>query len=219
MHAFTILRTTVLPHHGIRITSLEVAAGVLIANFLRLFRSAYNLAQRRSPYDMRGRNCQCHPGTRTRHINYIWEWVRSSEQPALCWLNLNGVAGLHHPRTRRNSARKRRWCGFAHSGYQKVSTLEVNLEESYPKSPNTVLHEAVDDSDIADSAIQALLENLVSPRENGAHQACHQVGLSIQTKIHTTQLGSRCLSLMGSLSEDMFKMASLWDFNTSAFIM
>jgi hypothetical protein len=52
----------------------------------------------------------------------------------------------------------------------------------------------------------------VSPRENGAHQACHQVGLSIQTKIHTTQLGSRCLSLMGSLSEDMFRMASLSGF-------
>ncbi|KAI9461063.1 hypothetical protein F5148DRAFT_961253, partial [Russula earlei] len=34
---------------------------------------------------------RCLPGTRTRYINRIWEWVRSSEGPALCWLN--GVAG------------------------------------------------------------------------------------------------------------------------------
>lgn len=34
---------------------------------------------------------RCLPGTRTRYINRIWEWVRSSEGPALCWIN--GVAG------------------------------------------------------------------------------------------------------------------------------
>lgn len=34
---------------------------------------------------------RCLPGTRARYISRIWEWVRSSEGPALCWLN--GVAG------------------------------------------------------------------------------------------------------------------------------
>lgn len=34
---------------------------------------------------------RCLPGTRDRYISRIWEWVRSSEGPALCWLN--GVAG------------------------------------------------------------------------------------------------------------------------------
>ena len=34
---------------------------------------------------------RCLPGTRTRYIHRIWEWVRKPEGPALCWLN--GVAG------------------------------------------------------------------------------------------------------------------------------
>ncbi|KAI0250577.1 hypothetical protein BJV78DRAFT_554959 [Lactifluus subvellereus] len=34
---------------------------------------------------------RCLPGTRTWYIDRIWEWVRSSDGPALCWLN--GVAG------------------------------------------------------------------------------------------------------------------------------
>lgn len=34
---------------------------------------------------------RCLPGTRARYISRIWEWVRSSKGPALCWLN--GVAG------------------------------------------------------------------------------------------------------------------------------
>jgi hypothetical protein len=34
---------------------------------------------------------RCLPGTRTRYIDRIWEWVRSPDGPTLCWLN--GVAG------------------------------------------------------------------------------------------------------------------------------
>ena len=34
---------------------------------------------------------RCLPGTRTRYIDRIWEWILSSDGPALCWLN--GVAG------------------------------------------------------------------------------------------------------------------------------
>ena len=34
---------------------------------------------------------RCLAGTRRRYIDRIWEWVRNSEGPALCWLN--GVAG------------------------------------------------------------------------------------------------------------------------------
>ena len=34
---------------------------------------------------------RCLAGTRTRYINRLWDWVRSSEGSALCWLN--GVAG------------------------------------------------------------------------------------------------------------------------------
>ena len=34
---------------------------------------------------------RCLPGTRTRYMDRIWEWVRSPDGPALCWLN--GVAG------------------------------------------------------------------------------------------------------------------------------
>ncbi|KAI0302996.1 hypothetical protein BC826DRAFT_324029 [Russula brevipes] len=34
---------------------------------------------------------RCLPGTRTRYIDRIWEWVRNPEGPAWCWLN--GVAG------------------------------------------------------------------------------------------------------------------------------
>ena len=34
---------------------------------------------------------RCLAGTRRRYIDRIWEWVRDSEGPALCWLN--GVAG------------------------------------------------------------------------------------------------------------------------------
>ena len=34
---------------------------------------------------------RCLPGTRTRYIDRILEWVRSADGPALCWLN--GVAG------------------------------------------------------------------------------------------------------------------------------
>ncbi|KAI0301914.1 hypothetical protein B0F90DRAFT_1716338 [Multifurca ochricompacta] len=33
----------------------------------------------------------CLPGTRKRYINRIWEWIRGSDEPMLCWLN--GVAG------------------------------------------------------------------------------------------------------------------------------
>jgi predicted Zn-ribbon and HTH transcriptional regulator len=34
---------------------------------------------------------RCLPGTRTQYMDRIWEWVRSPDGPALCWLN--GVAG------------------------------------------------------------------------------------------------------------------------------
>ncbi|KAF8271660.1 hypothetical protein EI94DRAFT_512512 [Lactarius quietus] len=34
---------------------------------------------------------RCFPGTRTRYMDSIWEWIRSPDGPALCWLN--GVAG------------------------------------------------------------------------------------------------------------------------------
>jgi NACHT domain len=34
---------------------------------------------------------RCLPGTRQRYIARIWAWVRSSDEPRLCWLN--GVAG------------------------------------------------------------------------------------------------------------------------------
>lgn len=34
---------------------------------------------------------RCLPGTRARYVSRIWEWARSSEGPALCWLH--GVAG------------------------------------------------------------------------------------------------------------------------------
>jgi NACHT domain len=34
---------------------------------------------------------RCLPGTRTRYINRIREWIRNPEGPALCWLN--GIAG------------------------------------------------------------------------------------------------------------------------------
>ncbi|KAI0270351.1 hypothetical protein BGY98DRAFT_1100720 [Russula aff. rugulosa BPL654] len=34
---------------------------------------------------------RCLPGTRTRYINRILEWIRNPEGPALCWLN--GIAG------------------------------------------------------------------------------------------------------------------------------
>ncbi|KAH9007216.1 hypothetical protein EDB86DRAFT_66754 [Lactarius hatsudake] len=34
---------------------------------------------------------RCLLGTRTRYINHVWEWIRSPDGPALCWLN--GVTG------------------------------------------------------------------------------------------------------------------------------
>ncbi|KAH9007214.1 hypothetical protein EDB86DRAFT_65105 [Lactarius hatsudake] len=34
---------------------------------------------------------RCLPGTRTRYIDRIWEWIRTPDGPVLCWLN--GVAG------------------------------------------------------------------------------------------------------------------------------
>ena len=34
---------------------------------------------------------RCFPGTRTRYIHRVWEWVRNPDGPALCWFN--GVAG------------------------------------------------------------------------------------------------------------------------------
>ncbi|KAI9466620.1 hypothetical protein BJY52DRAFT_4177 [Lactarius psammicola] len=36
-------------------------------------------------------DCRCIPGTRTRYIDRIWEWIHSPDGPTLCWLN--GVAG------------------------------------------------------------------------------------------------------------------------------